>query len=230
MILAQEQDVQVKDDVPGKMKNLVGSLLLTDKRLYFVEANREEDLNISVGGVAKRSATLRYADVEDLGEVSSNPNNLVIPFGSIVSVSGSEGILHPPELKVRWKDPNSGERHVVFTEELIGGRKKDLKDWARTIKGIKDGSITIQRPSAPAPPADSLEGRILHVLGDMQEKGPFEIEQETESQFNVDLDPDEVESSCEKLVVMGFVDRDPDSSGEVFYRKRSPLGEDDLSS
>ncbi len=46
----------------------------------------------------------------------------------------------------------------------------------------------------------------------------------------MDLDTDRVEAACKKLSSMGFVDETPDNSGETFYRKRSPLGEDDLSS
>ncbi len=229
IILAQEQDVEVKDNVSGKMKNIVGSLILTDKRLIFVEANKEEDLDIGSGPLSKRSATVRYADVDDLEEVLSNANNLLIPLGSIVKASGSEGILHPPELKVMWK-ANSGQvNQAVFTEELIGARKKDLKDWAKTIQGLRDGTIKIQKLSSPIPGIESLEGKILHVLGDLQQKGVFEIEQETESEFKIDLDPEAVEVACEKLASLGFLDRNPDPSGEVFYRKRSPLGEDDLS-
>ncbi len=63
----------------------------------------------------------------------------------------------------------------------------------------------------------------------MQEKGVFEIEEETETQFKLDLDPDNVEAACEKLASMGFLDKTPDNSGEVFYRKISPLGDDDPS-
>jgi hypothetical protein len=229
IILAQEQDVVAKDDIPKSVKKIVGTLVLTEQRLLLVEANKEEDYDMGEGVLSKRSATFRYADVDDLGEISSNPNNFSITLNSITSATGSEGILHPPELKVKWT-VNGREEHAVFTEELIGGRKRDLKDWARVIQGLKAGTITIRRPSGQPPSMDSLEGRILHVLGDMQEKGVFEIEQDTESAFNIDLDPDQVEASAEKLASSGFLDKTVDKSGDSFYRKRSPLGEDDLSS
>ena len=48
--------------------------------------------------------------------------------------------------------------------------------------------------------------------------------------FKVDLDPDEVQAVCDKLATQGVIKRYPDSSGDVFYRRASPLGEDDLSS
>jgi hypothetical protein len=229
IILAQEQDVQVKDNVPGKLKDIVGTLVLTDKRLLFVEANREDEIDIPVGRIKKRSTTVRYAEVDDLGEIASNPNNMSIPLNSIANVSGTEGIIHPPELKITWKSDGNQDR-ATFTEELIGGRKKDLKDWAKVIADLKAGKISIQRPTGQIPSIDTLEGKILHVLGDMQEKGLFGIEEETETEFKIDLDPDQVEAACEKLTASGFLDKTPDNSGEAFYRKRSPLGEDDLSS
>ena len=147
----------------------------------------------------------------------------------MTSVSGSEGIFHTPELKVTWKT-DSGVKSEEFTEDIIGGRKKDIKDWAKVIQSLKSGKIMIQRLPNPPPSIDSLEGKILHMLGDMQEKGTFEIEEEVESEFKLDIDIDLVEEACEKLASLGLVDKNPDSSGDVFYRKRSPLGEDEYSS
>jgi hypothetical protein len=230
IILAQEEDVLLKDNVPGTMKNLVGTLVLTDRRLLFVEADKEEEVNVGVSPVSGRYVTVRYADVEDLSEVSANPNNLSILLSSIQTATSSGGILRPPEVKVTWKASSGQLEHAVFSEELINDRKKNLKDWAKVIVGLNAGTIIPKKPSAPVPGIDSLEGKILHVLGDMQEKGQFEIEEETENEFKIDLDPDQVEAASKKLFLMGFVDQTPDNSGEIFYRKRSPLGEDDLSS
>jgi hypothetical protein len=229
MILAEEEDVVLKDNVPGTMKNLVGTLLLTDRRLFFVEADKEDKENLPVGrGLFK--ITFRYADVHDLGEVSANPNNLSIPLNAIENVSGSQGIIHPPELKVSWK-ANSGQlERAVFTEELINDRKKDLKDWAKVITGLKDGTLKPRKPSSPPPSPDSLEAKIMHVMSDMQEKGVLEVEEETEKEFKLDLDPDQVETICEQLAQMGFLNKYPDKTGDSFYRMKSPLDEDDLSS
>ena len=88
----------------------------------------------------------------------------------------------------------------------------------------------IRRLTNLPPSIETLEGKILRVLGDMQDKGTFEIEEEVESEFKLDLDVDDVQKACEKLVLLGLVDKTPDASGDAFYRKRSPLGEDDLSS
>ena len=206
-----------------------GTLILTDKRLLFVSANKEEDVDVTFEGVSRRTGTLRYADVENLKQIPESPNNLSISLSAIGRVSGSEGIIHPPSLKIDWQE--SGKtRHAEFSEEIIGGRKKDLRDWAKVIDGLRSGKTAIQRPRNVPPDTDSLEGKILYVLGDMQEKGAFEIEEEVEDEFKVDTDPDEVETAADKLVSDGFLDVTPDKSGDKFYRKRSPLGEDDLSS
>jgi hypothetical protein len=66
----------------------------------------------------------------------------------------------------------------------------------------------------------------------MQDKGCFEIQGEVERQFKPEgeLDSDDIERACQELVSTGLVTVQGDPSGDNFYRKRSPLGEDDLSS
>jgi hypothetical protein len=226
IILAQEQSVIRKSD---SGENVQGTLVLTNKRLLFLPANKEEELDMNIAGLSRRSGMLRYADVEDLNQIPNSPENLFIALHSIVHVSGSEGIIHPPNLKVNWNENGKG-RHVEFSEEIIGGRKKDLRDWAKVIDSLRTGKLQISRPQNSLPDKDTLEGKILYVLGDMQEKGTLEIEEEVEHTFGVDLDPDQVEAACDKLVSQDFLDYIPDQSGDKFYRKRSPLGEDDLSS
>jgi hypothetical protein len=217
IILTQEQSATRKADSGEKIQ---GTLVLTDKRLLFVVANKEEDIG---------AGTLRYADVDDLKNIPASPHNLSVTIASIERVSGSEGIIHTPELKIDWKE-NGELRHTEFFEEIFGGRKKDLRDWAKVIEGLRAGKISINRPRNPPPSMDTLEGKILNVLGDMQEKGVFEIEEEVETTFQIDSDPDQVEAACDKLVDEGLLDKTPDKSGDNFYRKRSPLSEDDLSS
>jgi hypothetical protein len=64
----------------------------------------------------------------------------------------------------------------------------------------------------------------------MQEKGVMEIEEAVESEYEVELDPDEVQAACDRLSSQHLLIRSPDSSDYMFYRRASPLGEDDLSS
>jgi len=62
----------------------------------------------------------------------------------------------------------------------------------------------------------------------MQRKGAFEIEEEAEAQFKTKLDPEDVQAACESLSAKGLLERFPDKSGDVYYQKRSPLGDDAL--
>jgi len=218
IILAQEQSVTCKSALESEFQ---GSLVLTNKRLLFVAADQEEDLPF---------AKLRFADVKELDKIPRDPANLSLTFNEMEVERGHEGIFGPPTSKIKWMEKGR-ERKVEFVEEVTGGRKKDLKDWAKVIEALKNGSMNIQIPSSLPPDANTLEGRILSALNDMQEKGVFEIEKEIEDSYGIqNVDPDEIEAACKKLTSEGFLDEINDASGDNFYRKRSPLGQDDLSS
>jgi hypothetical protein len=215
MILAQEQGVLHKS---GLGKEVQGTLVLTHNRLLFVAANEE---NSSLTGLG----TVRYyADVQDLDSVSQSPSNVSIPLDAVLNAKGGKGIMTNPNLKIRYST-GSAEKTEEFVQTIIGGRKKNLNDWVKVIENLKSGKIRISVPSW-LPDKDSLEGRIVGSLLDLQEKGVFEIEKEIETKFNIDLDPDKVEEACNNLVSKGVLEKTSDE----FYRLPSPLGSDDLSS
>jgi hypothetical protein len=249
VMIAQEQDAINKPIHLGMLKEIAGTLVLTSKRLMFVcGAEKDESLTHNMKGESTGrkiedeaenleldawgiAGYLFYSEIEDLDKIPPNPKNLYLTLSSITSVSGQKGALGRPTLKVSWKDEKSGAvRSTEFQEVLTGeSRKKNLNDWAGVIEQLKAGSLRIQKlPIAPA--KSTLEGKIAYVMGDMQEKGSGEIEQEVEEAFKVDLEPDDVEASCKKLVAMGFLDMDESDAAETFYRKRSPIGIDGLSS
>jgi hypothetical protein len=225
IILAQEQSVLCRR---GPETEYQGTLVLTNKRLIFATANVEEDLNSNLPASGMR---LRYAEVRDLDEIPPNPSNISIPLSGLEVEEGRERLIRKPRLKVKWVEDQK-KNAAEFVADIAGsGRKRDLKDWSKVISDLKTGKLKPQLPKAESPPRDSLEGRILYIMGDMQEKGVFEIEKELEEKFQVtDLDPDEVDSACKKLAGEGFLEGFGDSSGDNFYKKSSPLGEDDLSS
>ena len=201
-----------------------GTLVLTSKRLIFVCTNEKgEDLPIGYYG----DHLLLYSEVEDLGSIPNQSPNIFIPL-SAASARGHKGEIGRPSLEVSWKD-ESGSHSAVFTETLTGRRKRNLNDWAPVISGIKDGSRKLVDLSS-SPSTDTLEGKVMHVLSDMQEKGLLEIEEDVEGEYTVELDPDEVQGACDRLTSQHVLIRSPDSSGDVYYRRVSPLGEDDLSS
>jgi hypothetical protein len=231
VILAEEQDVLKRQSglakhveaIFGGGDEVEGTLVLTNKRLIFV-ASRDLEQVIGV------RYHLVFSDVEDITSVSPDPPNASIPLDSIKKIAGHKGEIGLPSLEVQWIDPSQGERNVIFHQRITDTRRKrNLNDWAVVIQRLKSGEQKFAfLPPLPSP-EKTLEGKVLYVLNDMQEKGVFRIEKEIEDQFKIDADPDEVEEACRKLVASGFIDvvKDP---AENFYRRRSPLGEDDLSS
>ena len=70
----------------------------------------------------------------------------------------------------------------------------------------------------------------MHVLADMQEKGLMEIEEAVEGEYGIDLDPDEEQAACDDLSSQHLLERSQARGGDAYYRRASPLGEDDYSS
>jgi hypothetical protein len=250
MILAQEQGVINKDPHLTKKGDIEGTLVLTNRQLIFVSNdNHDESMVKSISSgqpldnkIAQESADLgedvfgssapqTYVDIEDLSTLSRNLKNLFIPIRSIVSSSGHRGVFGRPNLKISWTG-SSGEGEITnieFQETLTErDRKKSLADWAGIIQRLKDGTLSPHKP-INLPQRDSIEGRIYTILGDMQTKGSIQLEEEAEKRFGIELEPEEVETAFGNLVSLGLVERIADPSGDSFYKMRSPLGEDDLS-
>jgi len=232
VMLAQEQGVIMRQ--AGKEKEfegglggeLEGTLVLTSRRLIFVCTNEQKDDLKSAGRPPLSVMRLVYSDVENLSSIPNSGGNLFIPLSSITAVKGHIGHLERPSLEVRWQDGVVQGR--VFVERLSGrSRRRNLNDWATVIERLKAGDQKLlQLPAVPE--TDTLDGKIMAILADMQKKGVFGIEQEVENQFKLKLDPDEVQAACERLAQSGLLERLPDPTGDTYYRKRSPLGDDSL--
>jgi len=231
LMLAQEQGVfmresgRVRELEGGLGGELEGTLVLTNRRLIFACTNeRQDDLRApSAPGVMH----IVYSDVEDLSSIPANDDNLFIELPSITSVAGHAGHVERPSLEVKWQEGGK-ERGRVFIERLSGrGRQRNLNDWAAVIERLKAGNQSLlQLPAVPGP--DTLEGKIVRVLADMQRKGMFEIEEGVEERFGGKVDPDAVQAACEGLATSGLVEKMADRSGNLYFQKRSPLGEDAL--
>jgi hypothetical protein len=201
-----------------------GTLVLTDRRLVYVHGNeKEEDLRVGAWS-AKR---LFFSDVENLDSMPLDSDSLELPLTNIVNVTGHSGEAMAPKLVVNWSDGAS--KSTEFVQQITGGsRRKNLNDWAKVIEKLKANQLQI-KPLPPAPDPDTLAGRILASLGDMQEKGPLVIEEEVEERYKLDLDPDDVEAACNELAAAGLVRKTAPRGEDPYYRKVSPLGDDDLS-
>jgi hypothetical protein len=233
VILAQEQGATMRR--AGRAKELEaefgagvgqGTLVLTNKRLIFVCTDeKEDDLPVTLLPTGLQKIGIFYSEVEDIDRIPTDAPNVFIPLGFISSVGEHRGGLERPSLKVTWSDAQ-GEHTAVFVETLTGRRKRNLNDWAKVIQSLRAGTqklVTLPEPPAP----DTLEGRVYHVLADMQEKGIFAIGGSVEREYGVELNPDEIQAACDNLSSQHLLIRYPDSSGDVFYRRASPLGEDD---
>jgi hypothetical protein len=236
-ILAQEQGTIMRR--AGAKKELEsefgaggeteGTLVLTNRRLMFVTTDeREEDLPEPSLLNPFEKERVFFSEVEDIDSIPHDPRNLFIQLESITSAAGRNPELERPHLQIAWTS-GEGSKTSLFIETLTGrSRKKNLNDWAAVIERLKAGTQKLVRlPKAPG--AETLEGRVLLVMGDMQERGPFAIKAAIEDALKVEVEEDDVESACDRLVTAGLLLSGSDSSGETFYHKASPLGTDDLS-
>ena len=233
VILAQEQAVSrgtgEKEPEGGFGAGLLeGTLILTNKRLIFVTlAEAEEDLSEPTDFNPFGKLKLFYSDAEDLKSIPADPDNLIVPLISVTSVKGHRGNGAKPKLEIKWLEGRR-ERSTEFSQRLTGKRSRNLDDWARTMERLRKGKLSlVSLPEAPG--LDTLEGQVLRVLSDSQEKGILTIGHLVEDAFKIELDPNQVKVASEKLTSAGLVKRRRDSSGENFYHKRSPLGDDDSS-
>jgi len=233
-MLAQEQAVIRRG--PGIRKGVEGAfglggetegtLVLTDRRLVYVHGDGKEQ-DIKIGAFSQKH--LFFTDVESLNSMALDEASVEIPLSKITLVTGHRGEAVAPKLEVKWTEGGGAIRTTEFVQQVTGGsRKKNLNDWAKVIDKLRAKQVKIA-PQSLAPGGDTLEGRILGVLGDMQEKGSLTIEDEVEERFKVDLDPDEVEAACGRLVSAGLVRKFSPGDEDPYYRKVSPLGDDDLS-
>ena len=200
-----------------------GTLVLTNRRLIFACTNeRDENLPGESGLNPFGKIDLVYAEVEDLDSISSEVPNVFVPLSSISKVTGHRGDLGRPSLEVAWVDA-SGKHARTFTETLTGRKAHSLSDWALIIDNLKAGKQKLVS-LPPAPSIDTLEGKIIHVLSDMQEKGVFSIEEAVETEYSLELDPDDVQAACDRLAAKGLLVRSSELTGDAFYRRVSPLG------
>jgi hypothetical protein len=234
VMLAQEQAVIRRG--PGIRKEIEaafgmggeteGTLLLTDRRLVYVHGNEKEE-SLRIGGFSAKR--LYFSDVESLHSMPLDSESVEISISKIVKVAGHHGEAIAPKLEVNWIDDGGAARTTEFVQQISGAsRRRNLNDWAIVIEKLKAKQLKIT-PLPPAPSGDTLEARIMVILGDMQEKGLMTIEGEVEERYKVDLDPDDVEAACDRLIAQGLILKPVPRYEDVYYRKASPLGADDLS-
>lgn len=205
-------------------KETEGTLVLTTSRLLYVHGGETRE-DIPVGIVSKK--TTYFTDVEDLRNIPSDLYNLVIQLSSVTKVVGHHALASAPKLEVTWTAGGTS-RTTEFVQQVTGGsRKKNLNDWASVIERLRTGNESVA-PVAGSMDEGTLDGKVLHTLGDMQEKGLLTLESELETRYKVDLEPEDVEAACQRLVSKGLIKSTGAKDEPPFYQKVSPLGSDNL--
>jgi hypothetical protein len=211
-------------------KQTEGNLVLTNLRLIYAHGAQKE-VDIPMGIIdpfaSQGKKRLIISDVEELDDIPADPYNIMIRITTITSVKGHHTPGFAPKLVLKWNEAGVDKATEFIEQETGRSRRRNLNDWAPIIERLRTGKqkITIL---PPAPDRGTLEGRILLVLDDMQEKGMLTIEREVEEKFNTDLEPDQIKEACERLVVQGLIRKTDSSPEDPFYIKVSPLGEDDV--
>lgn len=232
-ILAQEEgvinrrvgtraEIDTAFDVFGKETE--GTLVLTTTRLLYVHGGETRE-DIPVGVMSRK--TVFYTDVEDLRNIPADLNNLTIQLSSVTKVVGHHTLASAPKLEVTWTQGGTS-RTTEFVQQVTGGsRKKNLNDWAPVIERLRSGEEAVASPTE-SPDAGSLDDKVLQALGDMQEKGLLTLESELEMKYKVDLEPEDVDAACQRLVAKGLIKSTGAKDEPPFYQKVSPLGSDSL--
>lgn len=253
IILAEEQGAARRIN---PIRSSTGTLVLSNRRIVFLRADYWNDgpLLPPIGdGGFMRMPDIGYKEVYNLEELAKEPNlfsgegnlNLSIDLESITNAKGNSGELFGrPSLTVEWRTKeklNSNQQELaVFHQEFTGSREKNLNDWADVIMKLKshfledviEASLSRKKD---IPAIETLEGKVLYILGDLQTKGVFEIESELKKRFQghgleFDLDPEKIESACQILIEQDWI-LTIEQDGIPAYRKTPPLGDEfDLSS
>ncbi len=201
-----------QDDVIFRNNRSVqeGVLLLTSKRLVFTSGK-------SIKGD------------EDLQGILQDRDVYAIPLEQIANVSGNRGVLRP-SLKVAWH-PHPGDPSATKVEFVQKSRPRTLDDvrsaiseWVPTIDQAAKNEIVLpelqtESPAAPAQPQmneSELRSRVLEDLKDGQWKGFFQISRDLDDKYGTSVDPDALESLCNKLVKEKLIEQD--KHGEFFRR------------
>jgi hypothetical protein len=232
-ILAQEEavinrpsgvrgEVQTAFDIAGEETE--GTLILTNSRLLYVHGGEvEEDIPVGVASMRKTF----FADVEDLKDIAPDLNNLSIELSSVTKVVGHHAPAMSPKLEVTWTRGGTTRTNEFVQQATGGSRKKNLNDWAPVIERLKAGTEAVA-VRGESPDAGTLDDKVLQALGDMQEKGLLTLESELETRYKVDLEPEDVDAACQRLVAKGLVKSTGAKDEPPFYQKVSPLGSDNL--
>jgi hypothetical protein len=206
----KEAPLKYQSDVICKNSRSVqeGSLLLTNRRLIFVEGK----------GSLKDS---------ELQSVLQENDHFTIPLPQVANVSGKQGFLRP-SLTVAWhptpEDPSSTKTDFLqkYRPQNLEDARNGINQWVAVIEQAATSDLDLaplemkNEEEQPTIDDSELRSRLLEELNDKQWKGFFQIERDLGEKFGLSVDPDALERCCKNLVAEKLVEQD--KHGE-FFRK-----------
>ncbi|MCL5069210.1 MAG: hypothetical protein M1368_12790, partial [Thaumarchaeota archaeon] len=199
-----------------------GDLTLTNKRLLFVSSKGRPPVT-EPEDLVPESTKVVEDDEDPENPPDQGSQSFSIPLSSIVNVEGKRGMLRP-SLTVYWRDdsqnPTAKMEFIQKTRRVSSS--ENINEWGSEILRISfaDISLTQKKNSdLEAVDQESVASKILGILDADEWKGLFQIKKELREEYDTDIDIDELETQCNKLVTEKLVERD--EIGE-FYRKLIP--------
>lgn len=183
-----------------------GSLILTNRRLAFAQ-------NESV------------RDDSDVQKILQKRDLFSVPLDQIVTVSGNRGIIRP-SLRIVWHNPpgDPSSTKTEFTQKngprSLEEARNGINEWVPLIEKAATSNtvepVQLNDEMESTANEGELRSRVLEELGDMQWKGFFQIEKDIEEKYGGSINPDALESTCNKLVKENLIEQD---KYEHFFRK-----------
>ena len=202
---------------------LEGTLTFTTKHLIFVSSNGNHSETTTDESAPESEAG--NTDSEDPEVTVADSDTFSIPLSSIVSVEGKRGMFRP-SLTVYWRDDaqNETSKMEFIQKTRHVSTSGNINDWESKIHHLSTAQVMVaQEINSAMHSAEprSVPTKILGVLNDGEWKGLIQIERELREQYGTEIDIDELETQCNKLVTEKILERD--KIGE-FYRKLNVQG------
>jgi hypothetical protein len=175
---------------------LEGTLFLTYRRLVFVPGQE-------------------FEEGEDFQKLIEKSDVISIPLDQIVTVLGNRGILKQ-SLNVVWHDPpntpstTKTDFHQKNRPRNMEEAQNAINEWVSQIEAaaLPEGKAELTTLEDSSLKWDQLDTKVLQSLGDMNWKGFFQLERQLEETYGGNLDPDELESCCARLVKEKLIEQD----------------------
>lgn len=206
-VLKKVEDVICKNS----LVILEGTLLLTNKRLFFYIGREQDDSPLDE---TKETSFENNKDVDKLSDFQ-----ISIPLASIISARGNKRIFRPTLSVVSHNSATDQKTAFEFIQKNKPNLDEDsINEWKDVIEEESSSKVSAirRKNSIQYNFYNTVEARILAILDDVEWTGLFQIKSELEKKFYETSDIDQIESACKKLVGQKLAEQE--ENGE-FFRK-----------